>query len=519
VAKLKGDTKKVDTKKVDVSNRARRHRSTVARDSHSERAQLVLLAGDNVGQIFPVHKEALLGRHEEAEVRVDDTEVSREHAKIRATAMGSFVLKDLDSRNGTMLNGARIEQAKLELGDRIQLGSRIVLQFMRYEPVEDQIRHRQRLETLGRLSAGLAHDLNNMLAVIAANLEFLDMVVNEEDIKSTELDECIADIKTATEQAGKLTPRFLDFARADERTQSRIDVSQMCDEVGQVVRRTFNRQVRVESNVARDLFVNGSNTDLHHVMMNLCVNARDAMPEGGNLRIEASMVTDDTPHVLLRVSDDGMGMPEDTQARIFEPFFTTKARGSGVGLGLATVRDIVRAMGGEIRVESTPHKGSTFTVRLPAAERPTHVSGGHQAIEMVTPGVVLVVDDEAIVRRGLVRLLEHHGHQVLEAKGKDDALATYASTPKPDVVILDLDLAGSSGEDTLAELLRLDPRASVILHSGDKRRANSRLAKQLGAKTSMIKPASPGTLGRALQVALGEDRPSMRGTEPPGASP
>jgi signal transduction histidine kinase len=459
--------------------------------------QLVVLAGEKIGQTFPVHRDTILGRSEESGVQIDDPEISRRHAILHCRGAEIYELEDLGSRNGTLLNGLRIERSDLQFGDRIQLGSRVVLQFVRHERVEDVLRHQQRLEMLGRLCAGVAHDLNNMLAVIVTNLECLEMALGEQGKPTDGISECVEDLKTATAHAAKLTPRLLSFGRADERQMGRIDLSLVCSELVPILRRTLPRSIAVEADIAPNLELLGIGADIQQVLMNLCINARDAMPGGGALRIVARVEPSASPQkqTIVRVSDTGEGMQMPVRERIFEPFFTTKKRGAGSGLGLSTVNDIVTAHGGRIEVDSAPGEGSTFTIVFPAPQpsrRPT--AGNMQAVETLQTlrdRMLMIVGDEAILRRGLKRLLSRHDHRITEAPDSGVALERYRELC-PDLVLLDLD--SLHAESLLAQLREIDPAARVLLHTADAQRATADTARKLGASACVRRPLSPGEL-------------------------
>ncbi|HZO14388.1 MAG TPA: FHA domain-containing protein, partial [Polyangiaceae bacterium] len=317
-----------DTQEVELPKRAEKRATsqTVPRPP-ADRVQLVVVAGARVGQTFPVQHSTLIGRAEEASVQIDDAEISRRHALVRNIGEDRYIVEDLESRNGTVVNGVRIERSELHLGDRIQLGSRLVLQFVRHERIEDVLRHQQRLETLGRLCVGVAHDLNNMLAVILSNLECIELELDGAGKPSSVVNDCLDDLKTATDHAAKLTPRLLAFGRPDERNMMRIDLSALCSELLPVLRRSLPRNIDVQSNIKPSLAVHGIAADLQQVLMNLCINARDAMKDGGTLHIEARLeppTESGSPRRIgIRVSDTGEGMDDAVRTRIFEPFFTT----------------------------------------------------------------------------------------------------------------------------------------------------------------------------------------------------
>jgi signal transduction histidine kinase/ActR/RegA family two-component response regulator len=475
--------------------------------------QLVVLAGAKVGQTFPVQQSTLIGRTEEAGVQVDDPEISRKHAFVRSLGDDRYVIEDLGSRNGTLVNGVRIERADLQLGDRIQLGSRLVLQFVRHERIEDVMRHQQRLETLGKLCAGVAHDLNNMLGVILANLDYLTLELAEEEPDRRGIGECLEDLRTATDHAAKLTPRLLSFGRADERNMARIDLSGLCSELVPVLRRTLPKSIQIQADIQKGLEIMGIAADLQQVLMNLCINARDAMIDGGTLHIEAlreaASETGEAPRIQVRVRDTGEGMDNAVCERIFEPFFTTKKRGAGSGLGLATVRDIVTAHGGEIDVSATKGAGSTFRIRFPSVEPSRRATASSMrrvdTLNTLEARTVLLVGEEAIMRRGLRRLLERRGHRVIEAADGAAAIACHAES-RPELVVLDLDSVNLH-EGILAEIRRRDPGARVLLQSSDPNRATRETAEALGALACLRTPAPPSLFLEEVERALASVAP------------
>ena len=496
-----------DTQEVELPKRGeKRPQSQTIPRPPADRVQLVVVAGARVGQTFPVQHNTVIGRAEEASVQIDDAEISRRHALVRNVGNDRYEIEDLDSRNGTLVNGVRIEHSELHLGDRIQLGSRLVLQFVRHERIEDVLRHQQRLETLGRLCVGVAHDLNNMLAVIMTNLECLELELDEADKASAVVSDCLDDLKTATDHAAKLTPRLLAFGRPDERHMMSVDLSALCSDLLPVLRRSLPRNIDVQADIKPGLGVRGIAADLQQVLMNLCINARDAMKNGGTLRIEARLeppTESGRPRRIgIHVSDTGEGMDEAVRTRIFEPFFTTKKRGAGSGLGLATVRDIVTAHGGDIEVRSVPDAGSTFVIRFPSVEPSRRrTATAMRSIELPAPArTILIVGDEALLRRSFRRILERHGHTVVEVGDAAAALASYGEV-RPDLVIVDLDSCGVE-EGVVAELRRIDPQARIVVQQSNPEKS----AQELGALAHLPAPLSAAELLSVINRELPPER-------------
>ncbi len=489
--------------------------------------RLVVLMGSEPGRRFTLDSETLLlGRSEEADVQLDDTKVSRRHARLTLLD-GSWTLEDLGSRNGTLVNGEQITVRALEVGDRIQLSGETLLLFTRQDPLEDLLLHRQQMAVIGQLAAGIAHDFNNLLNVISASTSHVMALDGATELSTPEVRECHEDIAAAAKRAAELTARLLTIARRRERQPQRageaVDISGLCEDALQLLRRTFDQSISVTAEIAPDLRVDGDHAALHQLLMNLCINARDAMPRGGTLKVRAfeqeeveanaAALWSTGPHVVVEVSDTGMGMDEKTRARVFEPFFTTKERGAGSGLGLATVYEVATTHGGSVEVESVLGEGSTFRVRLPARlRRPadgkavskrrasTWDGSGQPA---TTHGLILVVDDQELVRRSLGRLLKAAGHRVVFAADGQEALERYTSIePRPDVVLMDLDMPRLSGSETLGRLRGINPQARVVLISGYYDETRKRRLLQDGAADFLAKPVDAKALRDAIRLAL-----------------
>lgn len=484
-------------------------------------ARLIVLAGRETGRRYRLSGSLVLGRSDECDVQLDDTRVSRRHASLTRDG-DQWVLEDLGSRNGTLVNGERLTGRRaLAFGDRVQLSPETVLVFAREDPLEDRLLHLQQMEVIGQLAAGTAHDFNNLLNVIAAGVSHVGTLDPSTPLGDADVRECLDDIRSAATRAADLTGRLLTIARRDSggigSSKQRVDVSALAEEVLALVRRTFDRSIRIESRIDPDLVVVGDYAALHQVLMNLCINARDAMPQGGTLSVVAERAqvpgVPGPPHVVITVRDTGVGMDEQTRSRVFEPFFTTKARGTGSGLGLATAYEVVTSHGGAIEVESAKGKGAAFTVRLPAAApqaeragrreraaRPKTQDGG--ALDPGRAARVLIVDDEELVRRGLGRLVRAAGYEVLFAADGRQALAIYTSERRPDLVLLDLDMPNLSGAETLVHLKRIDPGARVVLVSGyyDEGRKRHLLAR--GALEFLPKPVDAVKLREAIRIGL-----------------
>lgn len=481
-------------------------------------ARLIAIAGAQAGRKFKIGDYSVIGRSSDASVTLEDPEVSRNHARISKSDLGAYLLEDLGSKNGTQVNGVPITRHLLSFGDKIQVGPHVMLQFAPFDPIEDQLLQRQRLEALGRVGAGVAHDLNNMLGAIGASIDYLGNLPGERSLSSEEVRECFEDIRMAASQASELTRGILKFARGRAQAHAPVDLSGLCSDVMRLIRHTFDRAIQIESKIYPGLSVRGDQAELHQVLMNLCLNARDAMPHGGVLRVSASAIAPGSQalpeplspahtHLVLCVEDTGVGMDEATRARIFEAFFTTKREGAGFGLGLATVKEVVAFHGGQIRIDTEEGKGTRFLVYLPMHEvgdEPRKVTGAHEPLPPSSRGSILLVDDEEVVRRSFARLLRQGGHSVVEASDGVKAVETYRKAhPRPNLVILDLDMPILSGEETQARLLEVDPHVRILFVSGHDEPNRESAVHARGALGFLRKPCKVQVLLGAVSDALG----------------
>ncbi len=345
-------------------------------DAPVESFGVVTLRGVGRARVHALdRKVTTIGRADDADLQFDDPQLSRRHAELRRMGGGHYFLRDLGSQNGTFLNDVpATTDRQVQLGDKIRLGKQLVLQVVVYDPIDEQLLQRQRLEALGRLGAGIAHDFNNMLSSVVSNLEFLSALPDDQRLGDPTTRECLDDLQAAANRAAALSRQLLRFTRAERSREATIEVTEVCNEVVALIRRTFPRSIDLVAEVSDALRVTGMSLELHQVLMNLCLNARDAMPEGGTLTLKASSASASDPAsggagetVSLAVADTGGGIADTMIDRIFEPFVTTKRDGAGYGLGLSTVREIVNTLDGDITVDSELGRGTTFTILLPAA--------------------------------------------------------------------------------------------------------------------------------------------------------
>jgi nitrogen-specific signal transduction histidine kinase/CheY-like chemotaxis protein len=343
---------------------------------------------------------------------------------------------------------------------------------------EEQLRGAQRMEAIGRLAGGIAHDFNNLLTVIINHAAFATDSVSGGDPVQTDLTE----IRKAADRAAALTRQLLAFSRKQLLQPKVLDLSKIVGGMEGMLRRLLGEDIALSVILAMDLGkVMADPGQVEQVVMNLAVNARDAMPDGGKLTIETANIEIDEasarqhagaksgPHVVLSVTDTGCGMDEKTRARLFEPFFTTKATGKGTGLGLATVYGIVKQSGGTIWVNSEPGKGTTFKVYLPRELRASETAARVPQILSRSAGAetILVVEDEAGIRNVARRMLSDAGYTVLTAASGDEALLVcerHQGTVR--LVLTDVVMPGMYGKELADRLASLYPHMQVLYMSG-----------------------------------------------------
>jgi two-component system, cell cycle sensor histidine kinase and response regulator CckA len=401
--------------------------------------------------------------------------------------------------------------------------------------LEQQLARGQRLESIGALASGIAHDLNNILAPI-----LLAVNVVRERHADPETREMLDLIRGAAQRGASVVKQVLTFARGADGQYVTLDIRPLIEELAQFARETFPRAVRISADLPpTTLLVEGDATPLHQVLLNLAVNARDAMPDGGALAFRADAITlapsdarrlpggKPGQYVKMTVTDTGTGMPPEVLEHIFEPFFTTKPRGKGTGLGLSAVYGIVRGLGGFVDVASVVGKGSEFSVFLPVSpQREVNRKDRAKALTPVVGGgrQILIVDDEESIRTVISHVLARRGFvPVVAADGLQALAALRSNHSRFHAAIVDLMMPGMDGYAVIREMLRMARELPIIVVSGMMGRPSDPEDRSssgtFGAKVVLKKPFTEVELLEALESATRPDASDRRPTGNAGDSP
>jgi PAS domain S-box-containing protein len=372
---------------------------------------------------------------------------------------------------------AQAEAVRNDVGKVIRLFGTIQ-DITEQKRIEAEFLRAQRMDSIGALAGGMAHDLNNALSPILMGIQLI-----RRDVRDPETQQMLCVMEANTHRGAEMVRQVLTFARGKDGERELLDVSRLVREMENIARQTLPKTISVAAMVPPDLWpVLGNSTQLHQVLLNLCINARDAMPNGGQLTLAADNVEFDAAdvpgipsaapgcYVMLLVMDSGTGIPPEILPRIFEPFFTTKGPGKGTGLGLSTISRIVRNHGGFVNVKSEVGDGTTFEVCLPRAEKST-ASKPPAVAPQLPPGrgeLILFVDDDRSLREMVVPALKENGYRVVSAGNGAEALTLFSQhEAEVRLVLSDLGMPVMDGKTTVAALRACRPTLPVIFMSGE----------------------------------------------------
>jgi PAS domain S-box-containing protein len=379
--------------------------------------------------------------------------------------------------------------------------------------LEGQFLRAQRMESIGTLAGGIAHDINNVLTPIMMSVELLKM-----DLPAAQRKSLLTDLEATVQRGADMVKQILSFARGVDGKRIQFQPRHIVGEIDKMLRRTLPKTIEVSASLPRNLWaLQGDPTQFHQMVMNLCVNARDAMPQGGTLAINAANVmlgeadcvglpdAKPGPYVRLSVLDSGMGIPPEIQDKIFDPFFTTKEYGKGTGLGLSTVLGIVKGHGGSITLTSQVGKGTQFQILLPAVEStPSQTAEEQTANSAAGRGeLILVIDDEAPIRNITKQNLEANGYRVMTAEDGSEGVAIYAQNrDEIQLILTDIMMPRIDGLALAKAVRAINPQARIIAGSG--LATNVEAADKAGAafQAFLLKPYTAANLVKAVSDVL-----------------
>jgi PAS domain S-box-containing protein len=415
-------------------------------------------------------------------------------------------IRHIEGAQGVILDDsgevARVVGVKLDVTERKKL--------------EQQHLRAQRMESIGTLAGGIAHDLNNILAPIMMSIGLLKRLAKDPQTKSI-----LDTIEMSANRGADIVRQVLSFSRGLESKKIEVQPNHLLKELEKIIKHTLPKNIRLQLSIPNDTWtILADPTQVHQVLLNLCLNARDAMPNGGSLTIsiENSVLVEQYGamnlqakagrYVTISVSDTGTGIPPNLQDKIFEPFFTTKTLQQGTGLGLSTSLAIVKSHAGIIHVYSQPGEGSTFKVHFPAAER----SVPSRAERPERPGLprgkgemVLLVDDEVSIRAVTGKMLQIYGYQVVTASNGEEAVAIYSERKNDIAVVLtDTNMPRMDGPTAIRALIKINPKIKIIATSGLNANESTAKAAGAGVKFFLTKPYTAGTLLETMRAILDE---------------
>jgi len=392
----------------------------------------------------------------------------------------------------------------------------IITDITEKKKIEAQFMRAQRMESIGTLAGGVAHDLNNILAPIMMSIDILKSMSTDPQALGI-----LETLEVSSKRGADIVRQVLSFARGMEGERVEVQPKHLLKDLEHIIKDTFPKDIRLQFSIPNDVWtILGDPTQIHQILLNLCVNARDAMPQGGSLQVGVENCVLDEHyaamniqakagrHVIISVTDSGTGIPPELIDKIFEPFFTTKELSQGTGLGLSTVMAIVKSHEGIVNVYSEPGKGTTFKVYLPAMGVLSEGRKGQAEQASLPRGngeVVLVVDDEASILSITSQTLQAFGYRVLTAADGADAVAVYAGHKSEIAVVLtDMMMPVMDGPAMIHALMRINPVVKIVAASG--LNANGTVAKMsgLGVKHFLTKPYTAGILLKTMRSILEE---------------
>jgi PAS domain S-box-containing protein len=518
----RGRIKEVLSIGTDITERRKAEEQVLEQAAFLDKARDAIVARDLDGSIlfwnqgaerlYGWKREEVLGRHIGQLLHADPRLFDDINRQTLAKGEWTGELRHLTKSGGEII----VESRRTLIRDKSgQPRSVLVIStdITEKKKIEGQFLRAQRMESIGTLAGGIAHDLNNILAPILMAVELLK--TRSPDPQSQVILETLG---ASAKRGADIVRQVLSFARGIEGQRIEVHPRHLLKDIEQIIQNTFPKDIRLKFSAPGDVWTTlGDPTQMHQVLLNLCVNARDAMPDGGELRVELeNCVLDETStvdpsarpgrYIKFSVIDEGTGMPPEILHKIFEPFFTTKEVNKGTGLGLSTVSAIVKSHGGLIHVHSELGKGTTFYVYFPASEFQSEVKTESPEDEKLPRGngeIILVVDDETSILAVTGQMLRAFGYRVLVASDGEEALAIFRQHRKNIAAVLtDMRMPLMDGPTLIAALVQIDPEVRIITATGLDASGGLASAAGPGVKDSLVKPYTSGALLKTLRAVL-----------------
>jgi PAS domain S-box-containing protein len=461
------------------------------------------------------HENLGYTREEFTELRIEDYEIDQSTEEIQ-TRIRHFLNKDLYSfetrhkRKDGQVRDMVVNSKCIHIH-----GKPYILSFLtditerkksevERKALEKQLRQVQKMESIGTLAGGIAHDFNNILGII---LGYAELVLVEVPGKKNTLNKNVQQLIQAVDRAKRLVKQILTFSHQGDETPKPLEVNPIIKEALGMLRSTLPTTIDIQHYVQKEsMTILGNPTEVHQILMNLCTNAAQAMQEkAGVLKVELKKIDPDTgiSYMLLTVSDTGDGIPPDILERVFDPYFTTKKPGEGTGLGLSVVHGIVKRYGGDIKIDTTPGKGTTVIVKIPLIEAEVKPEEVLLLDIPIGDETILLVDDEEALLGTFQKILEQLNYTVITVDNSPGALEIFRKTPSRfHLVICDMTMPQMTGIQLAGELLSLRPEIPIILCTGFSEFIDAKKAKAVGVKEFLMKPFSKRTLANTIRRVL-----------------
>ena len=462
--------------------------------------------------------DVLIIKDSETGVQIFYSAESFEEYRNKTKLLRNKILVSRDGTEKTISESVSLIRNKRNESD----GAVIVFRdITEYQKLEDELRQSQKLESIGQLAGGIAHDFNNMLGAIMGSAELLLIHLKKDD----QLRNYGETILSASEKAADLTHKLLAFSRKGKIKNEPVDVHKSIEDVITLLQRSIDRSIEiVVSKRAEKTIVMGDNTLIENAILNIGINSRDAMHDGGIIRIITENKLLDAKfceispfklnpgnYIEIRLLDNGSGIPKDIQRKVFEPFFTTKEQGKGTGLGLSAVYGTVKEHSGMIRLDSEPDEGTSFTILLPVIEDECKCSSENEKYSYKGQGIVLIVDDEQLIRESATNLLKNMCYDVLTAENGIEGIDIFLKNKdKISLVILDMIMPKMSGRETFFMLREINPSLTVILSSGYARDNTVQELISAGAAGFIQKPYRSSELAYILMEIDKKNKASIK---------